>query len=300
MLDTPQEEHDFGVTDNEVEDLYNKFGSDEVDGPSVAADAEEETPLETSATPKAEETEAKAPAPERIKAEAPPELEYEFTHNGKPIKAPLSKILKWAQQGYDYPQRVAELNKQRETIHALEQQYRPIDEWVQNNQDKWDKLQAVIKAEQEGTVDLPPQVVEKLNKYDQYFKQLEERELQAKVQAEDQALDQEIKSIQDKYKDLDWVSIDDSGRTREQKVLAHAAEQGFKTFKSAFLDLYHEDLLNLRETKAKEELAAKKERDSKQGLLAKQAPKTVQRSKQSNGKAYPDTADILEEFGINS
>lgn len=292
-MEIPQDESNYGVSDTEVDDLLNKFDSDESSGPTITEDPAESPTDEI-------QTKPEAPIETKIKAEAPPELEYEFTHNGRPIKAALSKILKWAAQGYDYPQKMAEFTKQRESITALQEQYEPMDKWARENPDKWERVQTLIKAEQEGTVDLPPEIVQKLQKYDQFIENLEKKEAETRQQAEDQQLEQEITSIREKYKDLDWISADESGKTREQRVLMHAAENNFPTFKAAFLDLFHDDLLSVAQTKAKEELAANKERNAKQGLLAtKQAPSGLKREASSSGKQYPKTEDILQELGIN-
>ena len=46
--------------------------------------------------------------------EAAPSKEemFEFVHNGKTIKANKDQLIKYAQQGYDYPQRAQKLNQQ--------------------------------------------------------------------------------------------------------------------------------------------------------------------------------------------
>lgn len=286
----------FDVSDTEVDELMSKFG-DEADGPSPMQVEEEVT--ETQEAKPVETAKAETP-----KAEAKPEQnvnqEFEFVHNGKPIKAPLSQIIKWAQQGYDYPQKMAEFNKHRESIQALESSYKPIDEWVRANPDKWEKLQAVIQSEKEGYGDLPADhpILQKLNQYDQFINEVKTERETAKTKQEDQELDQEVQSIREKYKDLDWATVDDSGRTREQRVYAHAVENNIRKFKTAFLDLYHEDLLTAAETRAKEQLAANKERQAKSGLLPNKAAPATLSAPKTNGKHYPTTDEILAEMGI--
>jgi hypothetical protein len=281
LEDTP----DFNVSDEEVDQL---LADSEKTGPTISDEPTDEV-IET------------APVVEKqpLKVEPPKEQEFEFVHNGRQIKAPLSQLIKWAQQGYDYPQKMERFNKERQSIESIKNTYAPIDEWVKANPDKWDRLQAAINAEQQEIPSDHP-LVQKLKQYDDFIAEIKNERQSAQVKQEDQALDQEIKSIQEKHKDLDWVSVDETGRTREQRVLAHATQHGFQTFKAAFLDLHHEDLIRAAETRAKEQVAATKEKQVKSGLLpgktSQAAPKF--NAPQEKGKHYPTTQEILSELGI--
>ena len=195
------------------------------------------------------------------------------------------------------------LKRQREELSTIESTYKPIDEWVRANPDKWEKLQAAI-AESQDQVNLPPNhpLMQKLSHVESFIDQLRQEKLQTQYKQEDQELDNEIKSIREKYKDLDWSSLDAQGRDREQAVLAHANQHGFKTFRTAFLDLYHDDLLKSAETRAREQFAAEKEKKAKSGLLQTGAPSKLSLStpKKTNSKSYPGTDDILAELGLKT
>lgn len=72
---------------------------------------------------------------------------FEFTHNGKAIKATREQLLKWAQQGYDYPQRAQKLNQEKakwdQEKQSWEKQwghYKQIDEFAQKNKDWWNHV----------------------------------------------------------------------------------------------------------------------------------------------------------------
>lgn len=294
-MDTPE------VTTEENID-FDKYDYDgETDsGPSIQEEhAEVEAPAETPEPVKAAPVVEAKPAP--VVPETKVEQLFEFTHNGKQIKAPLSQLIKWGQQGYDYAQKMAEFKPKQEAIAQLESTYKPIDEWVKQNPEKWEKLQAVIKAEKEGYGDLPPDhpLLQKLNQFETIANEWKSEREQARTKLEDEKLDQEVKSIQEKYKDLDWASVDDSGRTREQRVYAHAVENNIPTFKAAFFDLYHEDLLTAAETRAKEQFAASKEKSAKTGLLSTQvkAPITL-KTPTNKSKHYESTETILAELGL--
>tara|TARA_R110000868_G_scaffold62962_4_gene189973 strand:- start:2307 stop:3212 length:906 start_codon:yes stop_codon:yes gene_type:complete len=286
--------------DEDFDALYDSIVSPNGDGPS-------------------QETEITTAPPSVDKEAPPPEPEYEYTWSGQKIKAPLSEILKKAGMGHDYAQQTARLHRERQdweqerTLSAqLKEQYAPVDEWVRGNPDKWEKLQSVIQAEKAGHGDLD--VNHPLfQKYQQLEKQLNERilpkieeqeqkEIRLKQEVEDKDLETEIQSIRDKYKDLDWAKVSDNGRSEvEMKVLKHASGNGFKTFRAAFLDLYHDDLEKRAEERGKSSIANDRLKQAKTGLLGKtQAPTTgLQRATNTKNKSWADvTREAKEELGI--
>lgn len=257
-----------------------------------------------------------APAPEPVVEQKEPEYEYEWS--GQKIKAPLSQLLKKASMGHDYAQKMAEFNKQRESFtqerrfsEQLKEQYGAVDEWVKGNPDKWEKLQAVIEAEKAGHGDLD--VNNPLFKELQDLKRqlnesimptiqsITEEKTRIQHDAEDKALESEIKSIREKYKDLDWSTVDENGRSREMKVLQHASQHGFKTFKSAFFDLYHDDIEKRANEQGRISVQNDKAKQIKTGLLGtSQAPKAnLSKATNTKNKSYNElTREALEELGI--
>ncbi len=224
---------------------------------------------------KAEAAAKAAAQPDLAKTLEPvPEQEFEFVHKGRQVKGPLSKILKWASQGYDYAQSMAEINKTREETNQLAETYRPIDEWVGNNPDKWDRLQKAIELEKQGLGEIDPSnpllnVVQGLQKE---LADIQAERQTVKAKTEDEALDAHIKSIREKHSDLDWKSADEYGLDREARVIRHANKNGFPTFEAAFKDLYFDELLTLKESKAREAVSAEKTKQIKQGVVTGKAP----------------------------
>lgn len=306
MAFTPHEDQNTksDFTDAEVDDLFAKTGVDEYDGGDSKGPTINDEAPEVEAAPEKQEA-APAVTPDPVAAKpaepvVPKEQEYEITYKGHTIKAPLSKVLKWAQMGYDAPQREAEFSKREQAIKAIETTYGPIDEWVKANPEKWEKIQGAITQEQNGFGDLPANhpIVQRLLKIEETFNQKQQQERTATQQKEDQELETEVKSIREKYKDLDWASADELGRSAmEVKVLMHADKHKM-TFKSAFADLYLDDLLKSAETRAREQFAATKERQAKAGILPKGAPTTLVAPKKTNSKAYESTEDILKELNL--
>lgn len=243
-----------------------------------------------------------------------PEDLYEFNWNNKQIKANRENVLKWASQGYDYSQKMQEFKQRQADIDSKWQQaeqlnktYGPIDEWVKGNPEKWDQLQQAISGMEASGAN--PQLLSKLqaleakvqqaSKFIEQTQQVQEAERIAK---EDSELDAEIKSIQEKYKDLDWKSVDTEGRHLEARIVNHAVNNGIKSFKTAFNDLMSDDLIKIAETRGRESLG--KERQAKQasGLLGTSATPTKGLSKPTNikSKSYDDLMrEGLEELGIS-
>jgi len=290
--------------ENDVDDIDALYDSltnpEESEGQFVDAPTQEAAP-QVPATPQAEP-------------------EYEYDWNGQKVKAPLSAVLKKASMGHDYAQKMAEFNRQRESFgeeyklsQQLKEQFGPVDEWVRSNPDKWEKLQAVIQAEKSGHADLDVnhplfQELQSLKKQLNEsimptIQQMNEEKTRIKYEAEDKTLSDEIQSIQEKYKDLDWALQDEFGRSREMRVLKHASENGFKTFKSAFFDLYHDDLEKRAEERGKGSVQNDRLRQAKTGLLGKTQAPTQGLSKASNtkNKSYNDlTREALEELGLST
>lgn len=254
-----------------------------------------------------------------IATQAPIDPEHEYTWSGQKIKAPLSEILRKAGMGHDYSQKMEAFNKERQgwqeklsLSQKLNEQYGPVDEWVRGNPDKWEKLQAVIQAEKAGHGDLDTNHP-LYQKYQELQKTLNEKILptieaqeqektRLKYEAEDKTLISEIQSIREKYKDLDWATVDESGRSAlERKVCLHASENGFKTFRAAFLDLNHDDLMKRAEERGKGSIANDRARAAKTGLLGQTSAPTqgLRAATNIKNKSYDELArEGLEEYGI--
>ena len=279
--------------------LYDSITNPNGDGPTPSDSA-----------PLAAKTEPQAAAPEP---------EYEYTWSGQKIKAPLSELLKKASMGHDYAQQTAKLHRERQELEQerslsqqLKDQYGEVDEWVRGNPDKWTKLQAIIQAEQagHGELDVNHPLFRELQSLKQQLNDsilptinnLKEKEIQAKHEAEDKDLDQEIQSIREKYKDLDWAAQDDLGRSLlEITVLKHAAENGFKTFRAAFLDLKHDDLEKRSYEQGKASIANERLKQAKTGLLGKTPAPTqgLQKANNTKNKSWADLSrEAKEELGI--
>lgn len=265
------------------------------------------------------------PAPtERQQSEAPQEnqvqktqspQEFEINWNGKKIKAPIEKVSQWASQGYDYGQKMAEFNKQQQEfqskskqIQDIETKYAEIDAYVRDNPDWWNhvtqsweqKNQTLQQNPQQGNVrDLAKLYAEEAIKpIKEQLQQREQQELYAKQDAE---LDTQIKSVQEKYPDLDFNTVGEDGKTLMYKVLEFGAQNGISKFDIAFKAFYHDDLVKRESAKAKESVNKQIQRNTKLGLLGKSPTPTkgLSEARDIKNKSYNDlTREALEELGI--
>lgn len=246
--------------------------------------------------------------------------EYEFVHNGKTIKAPVDQILKWAQMGYNYPQKAQQLNQQLQQWEQQKQQwesqwgtYRQVDEWAKQNSDQWAKIQESIRTAQEQPQGVQPndpyqnkfkQLESKLSKTEQFIEsQMLEKQQAQRVQ-EDQKLTQEIQSSQEQYKDLDWQSPDENGKTLEYRVLDHAYRNGIPSFDAAFKHLMHDQLVQRAQNMGKQTVAKNIQQQTRMGVLGKSptpSKQGVSQAKDISQKSYDDLMrEALDELGMGA
>lgn len=219
--------------------------------------------------------------------------ELEYAAAGKTVKEPLEMILKRAQQGYDYAQKMEAYNRDVESwqqkIKAAESsasRFKDVNEYAEQNpewaqwlQEQWSARQAQIQGGVAGDPNDPfsQQISQALSPILQKFGTLEERVssiLQEKVanqqKAEDQALDAEVKSIRDQYSNIDFDQRDEFGKSLESRIIEHGLKLGLKgegAFRAAFRDFYHDKLVSTATDKAKEAEAKKRAELKKQGFI---------------------------------
>lgn len=221
--------------------------------------------------------------PEASAAAKPAEELMEFFHNGKPIKGTREQIIKWAQMGYGVPQTMQKFNQDKTQWETQKTQwekqwghYRQVDDWAKNNPDQWQRIQASLQNPDQGqnpsatnSTPLPEiqSLKAELNQIKGVAQTWQEHMTQQQTKAEDEKLNQEIQSIQEKYKDLDWKNPDETGKSLEFKVLEHAQSNGIKNFATAFKDFYHDELISRAEAQAKQNVSKGIQAKTKLGIL---------------------------------
>lgn len=299
-------------------DIENHLTKDEPTGNTAGIDADallnqiesgqDVTPA--AAAPTGNTAGIDAPAPV---AQAPTAEEYEFTWNGKAIKADRQKVMQWANQGYDYAQKMqdynrrnAEIERAKSELKSTYEPYEQINQYARKNPEWWNHVVSAYEnraqqAAQSNGGQVPPELLQKLDALEQFKTNFEQRISQEKREQEDQALSQDVQSIRKQYPNIDFDSPDQDGYSLEQRVMKHAVDSGINSYRAAFRDLRHDDLLKLAQEQAKEETAKALQSRTKQGILGKTpAPKTgLARAENTRAKTYDDLAgEALRELGI--
>jgi hypothetical protein len=219
--------------------------------------------------------------------------EWEFEWNGKKIVPETrDKLRVWASQGYNYSQRMGELNKthaqrmqEAETrelaAKALEQKlgvYSKVDEYAQQNPDWWEHVnQAFSSRETHGLDPALAKVIgplqEKLGSLEQVIQEqraaAQAAERDARYKEQDTALDAEIESIRKQYPNIDLSARDDVGETLERRIYKHASEIGTTSFRAAFRDYLFDQLTTQQQAQQKLQAVRQTQAQAKAGLLGK-------------------------------
>lgn len=248
---------------NEVDQILESLNAPE---PERAMSGPEETQTHSPATPEPQQN-AWDPKP------------WEFDWNGKKI-APdhPDKLKKWASQGYDYAQKMESFKQKQAEVDKIKTEfskYKQIDDYIKKDPKWWEHVEESynnrLASEDPVVQRVNGLLQEKLAPFEQLIAQKEEQEKQAQIHKEDTALSGEIKSIRERYKDLDFDTPDAEGKSLEFKVLEHGARQGMPSFKAAFLDFYHDQLEKMWESRGREAISKDAERRQKLGLSTSQS-----------------------------
>jgi hypothetical protein len=244
---------------------------------------------------------------------------WEFDWNGKKV-APDSqeKARTWMSQGYNYSQRMAEINRQRKEIEDLSGRYRgydrysEVDQYAKQNPQWWDfveKQWAQRGQQQPQGQNIDPAMQSVLAPLQQELAQLKEwrdQQLQERQKQEEQRFDEvlskDIASIREQNPNIDFDAVDQSGKTLELRILEHANQIGTASFRAAFRDYLHDQIL---ESAKAQKLAAEAKAPQvakERGILGvsptpKKAPSS--RPAQVKGRSWDDLAKVaMEDLGI--
>lgn len=278
--------------DIDVDALLNEIEEPGNDRPMVDEAASEEA-----ATPAAAATSSEAP-----------QYSWEIDYRGQKVKADtFDKFRQWAQQGYDYAQKMADINRQRqefETKYKGFDRYNEVDafakqnpDWWKHVEESWNNRSTFGRQDQEAIAPL----LNELNEVKSFVSTLQQERTEEQIRKQDEALTNEMKSIQEKYPDLDFNAVDESGYSLEYRVLKHANEINTNSFRAAFNDYYHDQLTQMAAAKAKADLAKEQQVNAKKGLLGTSPTpkKAVNRAENVRGKSYDSLVqEALAEIGL--
>lgn len=226
--------------------------------------------------------------------------EVEFAAAGKKVKAPLSKTLQWAQQGYDYAQRMQAFNQERGDFELKASEFakdaewsevvkfaRENPEWAQHTRQSFEQRDQ-WQQQAQGDPNLKPfmdqiaALKQELATVKPVVTEFQAEQTRIRNESEDKALEQEVSQISERYSKygMDLSQIDpETGLTYEQSALKYGMENGIKSFKTSFLERYGDKIEGMREEALKKQAADGVAKRAKEGFIGRsstpmsQAPK---------------------------
>lgn len=252
---------------------------------------------------------------EQPKPDITPAQEYTLKVNGQDIKAPLDKVLQWAQMGYNYPQKANELNLKQQEFQKRQQEleaqwneretkwapYKEVDEYAAKNPDWWKQVSQNYQEAIKGATSNPEvnQIKQEFQEFKKFMQDSMAEKQSQKVLAEDQKFSQEVESIRKAYTNIDFDTPDDDGKSLEMKVLQHAVDNGIGSFKTAFRDYYHDHLINKAKEDGKVAVAKQVQKQTKLGILGETSRPTkgLKPAENIKNKTYSQLAqEALDEL----
>jgi hypothetical protein len=251
----------------------------------------------------------------------------EYKARGKPVRETLAEALNRASQGYDYAQLMAEfkgkepgyqkqIEERDQKLQAL-QRWQDYHDYIQKNpawgkhvEDMWnnreqysnpnldpnDPITKEIAGIKQALANFSNQFGEKFSKYDNLVTEQEHKK-------DDIAFENEVSTVKQNFKDVDFDTKDESGKSTRTYVLEHMVRAKIPSFRTAFLDLYHDQLVEMREKALQEKQAKEVQKRTKQGIIdVKSTPNGRDKSPPSNlaSKSWDQVLEMaLNDIGAN-
>jgi hypothetical protein len=270
----------------EGESVSTSYGDVSIPGPEAAGEGAPSAPAATQ-------------APETPWWEQHANSELEFNAAGKNIKAPLSKVKQWAQQGYDYAQRMQAFNQEKTQFDSQRSELAKDAEWAdiikysRENPDWANHTRESFEQRQAWRTENANNPL--LKDFEALKQELEpiKRETEAlraerqriEFAEQDKVLNAEITAVGERYSKygMDLKQIDpETGMSFEASVLKYGSENGIKTFKTAFLELYGDKVEALRDEASKKQAAEEFAKRQQQGFIGRTSTPTQAPSKAQN------------------
>ena len=287
----------------------------EIDTEKLLADIE--APAEPRAMSAPEGETPPAPA-----AEAPATPDWRSTfdwtveRNGQKFVADSAEKAKtWLSLGVNASERGRALTQREQELNALAEKYKgfdrygEVDTYAKQNPEWWKFVEEQWAQRDQQRQQLDPSLapvlnplLERLGSMESFVQTLQEQKRQQELESQDKALDAEIESIRKANPNIDFASVDESGRTLEYRVLKHASENGINSFRAAFRDYLHDKLVEEAKAQSLSQQAQGQTKAVKAGVLGKTpAPTKAAPEISHKGKSWDQLgADVLKEYGLSS
>jgi len=234
---------------------------------------------ETDSTAEAAPVDAGTPTEQAPQADEP---QYSYTANGAERTEPLSVILQRASQGYNYSQQMETLKAQQSAIEErernaqeIETRWSDVNSYAQENPDWWNHVNQSYQTAQTGVqpadndqlASAIQPIRAEIDEIKNVVNDVKGFVGQARQAQEDQTYAQEVKSVQEAYPYIDLSQTNEAGESVEHQVLRHARENGIGSFRAAFRDYKHDQIVAHASTAADEARQAAVQQQRRQGII---------------------------------
>lgn len=247
--------------------------------------------------------------PEGQTAETPAadEPQYSYTANGAECTEPLSVILQRASQGYNYSQQMESVKAQQAAIEErernaqeIEARWSDVNSYAQENPDWWNHVNQSWQAAQTGAqpadndqlASAIQPIRAEIDEIKNVVNDVKGFVGQARQAQEDQTYAQEVKSVQEAYPYIDLTATNEAGESVEHQVLRHARENGIGSFRAAFRDYKHDQIVAHASTQADEARQTAIQQQRRQGIMGV-SPTSRKQDGPVDHKRYTD-AQLVE------
>ena len=175
--------------------------------------------------------------------------QFKMKFRDKEIVPPTrEQLVNWAQQGYGYSQRAAELNTREAALKKLEEstgQYQKLAEAFDANPQFKQQImklyqdtisgaaaaqaagdQSGVQANNDILKQIQPLIQQAVAPFQQKAQQFDEFQKQMANRAADESLTKEMEALKEKYKEHDWNTEDEGGHTLMWRILNLANDKG--------------------------------------------------------------------------
>lgn len=257
-------------------------------------------------------------------------LKYK-TDRGKEVEEDIKTILTRAGAGYHFAQKMGEYNNlmneynsnlkpQYEEAMKLKEKYGKFEEYAKENPDWYDHWTKAYEqrgsynidgVEDSGVNDsehmrnmFKEMLAQELGPVREFMQSRQTEDSQAKITAEDQALDAEIVKTRESFPNIDFDRTDpETGMSLEHQVLDFMYKSGIKDFSAGFKAYYHDNLVKMQVEQAQERAQKDAAERKKNGIIGiSTTPQKSARPSNHSQKNYDQLMELAlkdpEIFGV--
>ena len=225
--------------------------------------------------------------------------EYAMSYRGQTVMPrDRQHLINLAQQGWGYTKSMEQLNREKQEMESKRGQYQKYDaleEALKTNPQLAESIWGMVQKQYSGSGgetdpaqnQLPPEVMQKLNEFDQFKQDF------ASSKA-DESLSKEIQQLRSSNPNNNW-DVDDGNGTLQQRVLQHALDNNILDLRVAYRDMMWDT--QAATVKAEALLQAKQARQAqkKAGVVDGGIPTNGASKKESGGYKAGDSYQALQD-----